>query len=290
MSDKSPLFVSSLELIAHATELFAQKNPKKYKFVILHLANAVELILKDCMIDQGVSIYMPKSNKTLTIWECTDLLDSKGVKLPERPVIELLIDDRNTIQHRFGYPSAEAVYYYIEQVVSFFQRFLSQHYNIQLADALKPHLSEDYLKLLGLVSDESNYLEVLNKIASVSIESSVVRAYSIIEQELTTFLTPYYSGTSAKPVTPNTIIWQNPYLTMLLNDLKNNGYLKKDMYIELQWLRRARNDAAHKPDGVSHTEMQRAFDIAKEFLEGLQKARAAGYTFIPEAENKSSDQ
>src|SRR5258708_40204626 len=111
MSDKSLLFVSSLELSAHATELFAQKSPKKYKFVILHLANAVELILKDCMIDQGVSIYIPKSNKTLTIWECTDLLDSKGVKLPERPVIELLIDDRNTIQHRFGYPSAEAVYY-----------------------------------------------------------------------------------------------------------------------------------------------------------------------------------
>jgi len=28
MSDKSPLFVSALELLAHATELFAQKNEK----------------------------------------------------------------------------------------------------------------------------------------------------------------------------------------------------------------------------------------------------------------------
>ena len=290
MSDKSPLFVSSLELIAHATELFAQKSPKKYKFVILHLANAVELILKDCMIDQGVSIYIPKSNKTLTIWECTDLLDSKGVKLPERPVIELLIDDRNTIQHRFGYPSAEAVYYYIEQVVSFFQRFLNQHYNIQLIEALKPHLSGDHLKLLGLVSDETNNLDVLNKIASVSIEASVVRAYSLIEQELTAFLAPYYSGTSATPITPNTIIWNNPYLTKLLNDLKLKGYLKKDMYLELQSLRRARNEAAHKPEGVSQAEMQRAFDIAKELLEGLQKAKVSGYAFTPEVEIENSGQ
>jgi hypothetical protein len=46
MSDKSPLFVSSLELIAHSAEIFAQKNSKKYKFIILHMANAVELILK----------------------------------------------------------------------------------------------------------------------------------------------------------------------------------------------------------------------------------------------------
>jgi hypothetical protein len=65
MSDKSPLFVSSLELIAHATELFAQKNPKKYKFIILHLANAIELVLKDLVIDQGMSIYKPGTNKTI---------------------------------------------------------------------------------------------------------------------------------------------------------------------------------------------------------------------------------
>src|SRR5438874_11151750 len=96
MSDKSPLFVSSLELIAHSTELFAQKQPKKFKFVILHLANAVELILKDHVIDQGVSIYEPRTNRTIGIWDCINKLKDKGVNIPELPVIELLIDDRNT--------------------------------------------------------------------------------------------------------------------------------------------------------------------------------------------------
>ena len=34
MSEKSPLFVSAIELLAHATELYTQGNEGKYKFII----------------------------------------------------------------------------------------------------------------------------------------------------------------------------------------------------------------------------------------------------------------
>jgi len=60
MTDKSPLFISANELLAHSIELYTQGNERKYKFVILHLANAVELILKDRIIDIGKSIYREK--------------------------------------------------------------------------------------------------------------------------------------------------------------------------------------------------------------------------------------
>jgi len=46
MSDKSPLFVSSLELPSHATKLYANRHPGKFKLAILHLANAIELKVK----------------------------------------------------------------------------------------------------------------------------------------------------------------------------------------------------------------------------------------------------
>lgn len=277
VSDKSPLFVSSLELIAHATELFALKNPRKYKFVILHLANAVELILKDSMIDQGISIYTPRTSKTLTIWECTDLLDSKGVKLPERPIIELLIDDRNTIQHRFGYPSAEAVYYYIEQVVSFFQRFLSQHYNIQLVDALKPHLSEDHLKLLGLVNDEFSFLD---KLASISIESSILEAYKSIDREIKRYIQPIADKKSLGKSQ-----FAVAFLTLaLLDDLKKKGFFERDMRKDYSTLREVRDYAAHDPENTIDVDWKKAFEIAKELLAGLQNAAKAGYTFEPSEE------
>lgn len=57
MSDKSPLFVSALELLAHATELYASGHSRKYKFVILHLGNSIELFQKDCLINNGVINY-----------------------------------------------------------------------------------------------------------------------------------------------------------------------------------------------------------------------------------------
>ncbi len=279
MSDKSPLFVSSLELIAHATELFAQKNPKKYKFIILHLANAVELVLKDCVIDQGMSIY-EKPGITITIWESIKKLKDKGVDISELPVIELLIDDRNTIQHRFGHPSAESTYYYIEQVISFFQRLLHHHYNTQLAEALKPHLSDENLKLLGLVKDEFSFLDQL---ASVSIESSVLRASNIIAHELTNFLR---SITSTSDPTIKAVLrqpsWHRRLNLALLGDLRQKGYVHQDILREYSFLLEARNYAAHNPEDATDINWQEAFEIAKELLAGLREAAKSGYTFEPD--------
>jgi hypothetical protein len=108
MSDKSPLFVSASELLAHAIELYFEGTERKYKFVILHLANAIELILKDRIIDSGSSIYKSSSTTTISIWDAFTILDKAGVNTQERPIIELLIDDRNTIRHRFGFPNGDA--------------------------------------------------------------------------------------------------------------------------------------------------------------------------------------
>src|SRR5260370_11451741 len=262
MSDKSPLFVSSLELIAHATELFAQKNSKKYKFVILHLADAIELVLKGLLIDQGMSIYKPGTNKTIHIWECIGKLKNQGVDVPELPIIELLIDDRNTIQHRFGHPTAEAITYYIEQVTSFFKRFLDKHYGIQLAEALEPHLSAENLKLLGLVKDEYGYLD---KLASISPKASITQIYSIVEKKLAELLAPYSYGTiHMLPLS------RNRYLPLLFRDLASKGYVTRDMDKDFKILREARNLAAHSSDSEtsSTVDLQEAFAIAKELLYG----------------------
>jgi hypothetical protein len=284
MSDKSPLFVSSLELIAHSTELFAQKNSKKYKFIILHLANAVELLLKDCVIDQGISIYEAKTNRTIGIWDCIGKLKGKGFDTPELPIIELLIDDRNTIQHRFGHPSAESVYYYIEQVISFFQRVLNDHYNLQLAEALKPHLSQEHLKLLGLIKDEYDYLD---RLAAISREVATIQAFKIVEQELQKLWEPIFTG---KIKLRRVISWRSSDLDALFDDLIEKGYLPKDIKVRFQILREARDYAAHSSEeDMSKINWQVAFDNAKILISGLQKASNAGYTFVPGPESDKKE-
>ena len=61
------------------------------------------------------------------------------------------------------------------------------------------------------------------------------------------------------------------------------------MYMDLQTLRQARNRTAHRPGEASDADMRKAFDIAKELIVGLQKAKDAGYTFNPMIGNADSE-
>jgi len=269
MSDDSPLFVSAIELLAHATELYRQGNERKYKFVVLHLANAIELILKDRLIDAGVSIYQQKRSQTISIWDSFDKLQKQKVNIPERPIMELLIDDRNTIQHRFGFPDAETVYFYLKRVVAFFRRFLDDEYGVALVDVLKPYLDIEHLAFLGLVEDEESEIAELDKLFEISPESAVLQAYNIIEKKVIEALDDF----------PNLqrrafVFWRSPEFRHLLDWLATEGYVAHDTVKEFHFLREMRNRAAHAahfPDD-SPEQWEKALQIAKDLICGLERA------------------
>lgn len=279
MSDKSPLFVSALELLAHATELYVEGNPKKYKFVVLHLANAIELVLKDCLIDQGVSIYKgPK--ETLTIWATFSELEKLNVDLREKPVIELLIDDRNTIQHRFGFPNAESVYYYLEHVVAFFERFLDAHYALQLSEVLAAYLPERHLQMLGLVRNKYQYLTDL---MALSTEAAIVQSFVVIEQKIAARIGVSVQGDlgTIRPFSQTAEV---------IADLERCNLVGPGAVERFAVLRRARNYAAH----VATVEDEKidwagAFSVAMEFINALDRAVEAGYQYTGETSRNSPD-
>jgi len=279
MTDKSPLFVSALELLAHGTELYSMGHPNKYKFVILHLANSIELILKDCLIDHNVSIYKgPK--ETITIWGTFDELNKLGIVIPEKPVIELLIDDRNTIQHRFGFPNGEAVFYYLEQVASFFVRFLEEQYKVKLTEALEPHLSKENLALIGLIPDDYSHLK---KLYQISPEAAIQQAYSAIEKKLRkevpmSELRQRADGSKAS----------SQFIPALLRDqiriLVEEGYINADIANDIELLRNTRNRVAHSSgdtDGNSK-ELEKVFKIALRILSVLEQVNRSNQEKTPE--------
>jgi hypothetical protein len=271
VSDKSPLFVSSMELLAHATELFALDEQRKHKFVILHLANAIELIFKDRLIDKGVSIYVPKTSQTLTIWQCFDQLAAAGVQVPERPVIELLVDDRNTIQHRFGYPDVQTVFYYWEQVVTFFRRFLADEYGLDLADVLKEHLSPRDLALLGLAKQEPEQEAALDRLFALSPESAILRAFNLIERRFVQLLDIAPPAPGKRPQMP----WSHPDFPHLLDELAIGGYVSHEAARNFNTIREMRNKAAHAAYFETNEPIERwrdALELAKRLLSGLDKA------------------
>jgi len=84
----------------------------------------------------GHSIYKnPK--ETITIYGAYEILETKlKCAIPEKPDLELLHEERNSIQHKYANPSPEDAAFHVEKAVRFIQRFTKDELKLQLADFL----------------------------------------------------------------------------------------------------------------------------------------------------------
>src|SRR5947208_690351 len=92
----SPLLRSAFEVLEHGLwHFFRSDTSTDMKFALLHVDQAIELFLKEKVREGGRSIYRnPK--ETITIWGAYELLTKElGCKIPERPDLELLHEERN---------------------------------------------------------------------------------------------------------------------------------------------------------------------------------------------------
>lgn len=281
MSDSSPLFISAAELLIHSVELFKQVDERKYKFIILHLANAVELILQDRLIDAGKSIYESTKPVTISIWKALDTLDKLRIKIPERPVIDLLIEDQNTIQHRLGYPELKTVYSYLDTVIAFFKRFFREEYGVELAEILQEmKVPQGDLQLFGVLEGQRNESVFLEKLFELSPESAILQAFKFIESkfsELSFIQEGYLELKTRKPVllAPQ----RNPDFEQLLDGLVEGKFLSRKLVKQLDVLQAARNYAVyHAASGDDAPDWAEALAIAKNILAGLNKAIESGYS------------
>lgn len=106
------------------------------KFALLHLDQAVELLLKERVRRSGTSIYRKDKKETIGAWEAFEILANKGCNIPERADLELLHDDRNEIQHRYSTPSPEAAVFHMENGLRFAERFLKDEFQMDIRNIL----------------------------------------------------------------------------------------------------------------------------------------------------------
>lgn len=182
MAYTSPLFQSSFDLFSHSIEHFNLGTERDRKFVILHLANAVELIFKDLMLDLGLSIYK-NAKETVTITGAIETLSKeKGIKIPHLNKLELLIDERNALQHRYGFPNELTTIFYMEATYDFFMEFLRENYNLDIEKVLEDFLEEDDLAIFKLRSvTTQTELDKLNKLTKVHPVGALLSAYAYME-------------------------------------------------------------------------------------------------------------
>lgn len=138
----SPLLRSAFEFLEHGLWHFLRSNTSiDMKFAILHIDQAIELLLKERVRAAGHSIYKnPK--ETITIWGAYDILKDKvNCVIPEKADLELLHEERNNIQHKYSNPSAEHTSFLVEKAMKFIERFVKDELKLDLAD----FISSDFL-------------------------------------------------------------------------------------------------------------------------------------------------
>ncbi|QXB28687.1 hypothetical protein I6L35_15445 [Aeromonas sp. FDAARGOS 1405] len=187
MAIESPLFQSAMELLGHSITHYNGKKELDRKLLILHLANAVELILKDLVLDSGESIYKgPK--ETITIQGCIKVLQDKSISLPLLNKIELLVDERNALQHRFGSPNELTSIFYMNIAENFFREVLKKYYS-QEYDEIIVQFSDESDLLEYKLSDPSNdqELDKLKDLAKIHPLGALLSAWTYLEKEVEVF-------------------------------------------------------------------------------------------------------
>lgn len=116
------------------------------KFALLHVDQAVELLLKERVRAGGKSIHKPNNSKeTISIWGAYEVLTKElKVAIPEKTDLELLHEERNNIQHKYANPSPDDAAFHVEKAVNFIARFLKDELKIDIKD----HVSAEYLDQL----------------------------------------------------------------------------------------------------------------------------------------------
>jgi len=140
----SPLTRSAFEILDHGLYHFFRSNTAKdMKFAMMHVDQAIELFLKERVRAGGKSIYKnPK--ETISIYGAYEILTTLGVSIPERPDLELLHEERNSIQHKFLNPSSDDATFHIQKAFSFIRRFVKDELKLDIKD----YVPSEYLDQL----------------------------------------------------------------------------------------------------------------------------------------------
>ena len=284
MAIESPLFQSSMELLGHSFSHFNVSEELDRKLVILHLANAVELILKDLVLDSGESIYKgPK--ETITIHGCIKSLQEKEVHIPFLNKIELLIDERNALQHRFGSPNKLTTIFYMNIAQEFFTEVLKHHYD-QIYDEVITQFADEKELIAYKMREPANdtELENLKKLSKVHSLGALLSAMTYLEKLTTAF--------GKKIGLEDELKRRPPWHMISQRFLERFGVMvPEELGRKVDETRRLRNMAAHGRSEPSKADVSKAIDSIEEFERflsevNIEATKAMVSEYLIERENE----
>lgn len=197
MPHSSPIMKTSLELFRHAIEHYVSDSDSDRRIAVLHLSHALELAVKACLVNNNYSIFA-EGNNTLSFRQCLVKLKkvwnlSDDNQIPYRARIELLADERNGIQHRYGTVDPRTMQHHMETSYLFFKEVMKREYSTNLDEFLVDYLPGDVAKKFAFIGqkDTTIFHQLTDKAHSKPTEA-FLEAYSYIETIIINFAAARY--------------------------------------------------------------------------------------------------
>jgi hypothetical protein len=279
--DSSPLMKSALEVLCHSIEHFVANSPRDYRLAVLHLAQAVELSAKAILVEHNEPIYDARNeSKTLTWRQCLERLGTLWnlERAPQMARLELLIDERNGMQHRFGTVDSLTIDYHMGSVFAFFEILMNREFGADLDTFLRENLAEDVWRRCRYIKDESL--------------SRIDRAKSLVtEGDTTSGLLEAFAALETAAISASARIQEKrprSSLDVLMKyaaRLAEVGALTRDDVQRVAQLYRLRNAAVHANEDPDPESVQSAIRAAEHVLGAL--ANPNHHTLFAEALSES---
>lgn len=152
MAQTSPILRFALEVLHHALENYASATPRHRKIAVLNLAQAVELAVKAALVEKNVPIF-EKNSRTLVVHDALDRLAALwGVeRIAYHARVELLADERNAIQHRYGHVDDVSLDYHMETTFGVLREILEREFDTALDTWVRDTVDEVVWKKIRFV-------------------------------------------------------------------------------------------------------------------------------------------
>ncbi len=270
MASASPIFRFGLEIFHHALENYASEQPRHRKVAVLSMAQAVELLIKAALVEKNVPIY-GKDGRTVRIHEALSelafLWGEKRIDYHARA--ELLVDERNAFQHRYGSVDDVSLDYHLETAYGILRQILEREFDTDIDGWVHDTVDPSVWRKIRFVEAS----EVTNHAPSEAVQmdrSAVIDfidGFSRFEHQVRSRLTQFlnegeqFSGStldfsikalSNAPVPDGAVITALPGVYKLRNQVIHGDYIPETQMVQnvLRVLDSAVNALADVPADV----------------------------------------
>lgn len=158
MLQGSPIIRFALEVLQHALESYCSKNERDKKISVLHLAQSIELSVKAALVENNISIYEKDGHRTLNPHIAIGSLAKVwGIeKIPNQARVELLIDERNAIQHRYGSIDDITLDYHMQTAFNILSNILKSEFDTELEDWIRDNIDKKIWKKIRFITGKDD--------------------------------------------------------------------------------------------------------------------------------------